>query len=63
MTIRLYADKTGKKETFIKIDREAPDKFWFNIINQDGATEEHPYGYTTRERLEHLQEELKNLLK
>lgn len=65
MTIRLYAEKHGEKQTFINITKDVAqgiDTFWFNIINENGATEDHPYGYTTRDRLEHLREELNVLL-
>lgn len=65
MNVRLYADKHGERQTFFKIDREETpqgESFWFSILNENGATESHPYGFTTRERLEKLRDELIELL-
>lgn len=64
---RLYASTNGKDQTFIKFepfqDGNMNDKFWFNVVNENGNTEVKPYGITTRERLESLRDQLIELLK
>lgn len=62
MKVRLYASPKGDKETFLEITGEGSG-YWFNMTTGEGGTESHPYGLTTRARIENLYKELGELLK
>lgn len=66
MKVRLYANHDGSKQTYFSVTHEKADQktmYWFNVTTESGGTESKPYGFTTRERLETLRDELIELLK